>query len=200
MQYKVGDTCTFKLTDESHKGLEQVAKDLGWWRPGMNKGAKSKKVRMTRDDLFINRETGQLVRVMKSDKSHLEFGDLRGPITVRPFVQSEDDQDIWDLVQNKSQDFEIKERDFLYVRPSCITVERGERTKCADLRVRVCVGHCLQIATYLKEPNDIYVDTAAADDTTSLEAVLGRIPMFADELPLVEQAMVDYGHTIEASS
>jgi hypothetical protein len=165
----------------------------------MNKGAKSKKVRITRDDLFINRETGQLVRVMKSDKSHLEFGDLRGPITVRPFVQSEDDQDIWDLVQNKSQDFEIKERDFLYVRPSCITVERGERTKCADLRVRVCVGHCLQIATYLKEPNDIYVDTAAADDTTSLEAVLGRIPMFADELPLVEQAMVDYGHTIEAS-
>jgi hypothetical protein len=92
-----------------------------------------------------------------------------------------------------------KERDFLHVRPSCITVERGERTKCADLRVRVCVGHCLQIATCLKEPKDTHVDTAAADDTTSLEAALGRTPTFADELPLVEQAMVDCGHTIEAS-
>ena len=58
----------------------------------------------------------------------------------------------------------------------------------------------LPIAQMLeKKPNDTCIDHAAADDTSSLEAVLGKIPMFANELPLVEQAMVDYGHTIEAS-
>jgi hypothetical protein len=30
LEYKVGDTCSFRLTDDSFKGLEQVAKELGW--------------------------------------------------------------------------------------------------------------------------------------------------------------------------
>jgi hypothetical protein len=165
----------------------------------MNKGSKSKKTRVTRNDIFINRESGQLVRVMMSDKSHKAFGDLQGPITVRPFIQSDDDENVWNLVQDKSQDVEIKERGCLYVRPSCVEIISGDRSKCKDLRVRVEVGHCVAIASFLKEPNDTHIDHAAADDTSSLEVVLGKIPMFANELPLVEQAMVDYGHAIEAS-
>ena len=49
-----------------------------------------------------------------------------------------------------------------------------------------------------KEPVDTYQD-ADGQDNSSLEGLMNSLPMFADELPLVEQVMVNYGNTIEAS-
>ncbi len=50
-KYKVGDTYTFKLTGESYKGLEQIAKELGWWVDGMRVASKKVKARVSREDI-----------------------------------------------------------------------------------------------------------------------------------------------------
>jgi hypothetical protein len=85
LEYKVGDTYSFGLTDDSFKGLEQVAKELGWYQPGMRKGAKSKKRKVNKGDIFFHNETKAVCRVVKATKDHKAFGDLKGTITARPF-------------------------------------------------------------------------------------------------------------------
>jgi hypothetical protein len=179
----------------------------------MNKGAKSKKVRVSRGDLFINRVTGGLVRVMASTKAHRHFGDLEGHVVARPFhtqeLPAEDDSDelveTWGLAADKNVDITMHERDCIHVRPSCVTVVRGELQKSVRLRARVDVPHCRRVAEFLlrdnpDDPRAICIDDGAADGgMDSLEAVLSKIPVFADELPLAEQAMVDWGNEIEAS-
>ena len=172
----------------------------------MKKGVKKRKGRITRGDIFINRATGGLVRVMSASKDHQHFGDMKGTITARPFTQHGNDDETpsafspFDLRADKSHDFEMLEREHLYVRPSSITVLRGALSKTSSLRVRVDVGHCQQIEQLLEDPKQIYVDSASSlPSTANLEAVLSKIPMFVDELPLVEQAMVGYGNSIEAS-
>ncbi len=41
LEYKPGDLYTFKLANDRDKGLEQIAKELGWYKEGMRKAPKS---------------------------------------------------------------------------------------------------------------------------------------------------------------
>jgi len=70
--------------------------------------------------------------------------------------------------------------------------------KSSGLTVGVDVDQALARLTNQKDPVDIYQDTDGQDDR-SLEGLMSSLPMFKDELPLVEQVMVNYGNTIEPS-
>ena len=39
-EYKAGDLYSFKLTDNSYKGLEQIARELGWYEKGLEQIAR----------------------------------------------------------------------------------------------------------------------------------------------------------------
>jgi hypothetical protein len=76
---------------------------------------------------------------------------------------------------------------------------RGQLSKSSSLKVAVDVNRAILVATKASTPAEMYRDENQSVDTSNLSAVLSAIPMFADELPLVEQAMVDYGNEIKKS-
>ena len=88
---------------------------------------------------------------------------------------------------------------YAYVRPSDIVVVQGELKQASGLVIAVDIERSLKIAASTKSLAELYRDENANQDTSNLNSLLGSIPMFADELPLVEQAMVDYGNAIEKS-
>jgi hypothetical protein len=192
---KVGDTYSFKLTDESYKGLEEIAKELGWWTDGLRVDAKKFKTRISRGDIFINKVSKIVARVMSSDKEHTHFGCLTGTIIARPFVPTERDA-FFSISSYASDDFQMTETIYAYVRPSDIVVVQGEAS---GLVIAVDIERSLKIAASTKSLAELYRDENANQNTFNLNSLLGSIPMFADELPLVEQAMVDFGNAIEKS-
>jgi hypothetical protein len=166
----------------------------------MRTGAKKAKSRVTRGDVFVNKTTKEVVRVMKSSKEHTHFGCLTGTITVRPFEPGAGDMEmLYTLQTTSANDTTMREHDYAYVRPSNIIVTRGELSSSNGLMVGLDVDHAIACAAEVECPNDAYRDDNAAADESNLSFILGGIPMFADELPLVEQAMVDYGNRIEKS-
>jgi hypothetical protein len=82
---KAGDTYTFKIDADSCKGLNQIASELGWDTSSMKMGGRSKKKRITRGDVFIDKHSRQVARFMASSKLHKNFGGVLGTIIVRPF-------------------------------------------------------------------------------------------------------------------
>jgi hypothetical protein len=48
LEYKPGDLYTFKLANDRYKGLEQIAKELGWYKEAMRKAPKSIKTSLQR--------------------------------------------------------------------------------------------------------------------------------------------------------
>ena len=165
----------------------------------MRTGAKAKKKRMARGDLFVRQDTKELVRVMKASKEHRTFGDMLGIITIRPFTRDPDGTPLYTLRGSSTHDTTMLERECVYVRPSDIIVTQGELAKATGLTVAVNVDRILSRAADFKTPVDMYLDNNAEDDTNNLQGILATIPMFTDELPLIEQAMVDFGNKIEPS-
>jgi hypothetical protein len=135
LEYKPGDTYSFRLTGDSFKGLEQVARELGWYEEGVRKGAKAKKKKVQRDDIFIHKETKGLCRVMKTTPEHKSFGDLNGAITARPFISYEGAMPHHALPSHGRADFKIMECDYLYVRPSAIVTVTGALGRAQGLRI-----------------------------------------------------------------
>ena len=75
----------------------------------MRKGGRSKKKRITRGDVFVDRVSREVVRVMASSKLHKNFGDVLGTIIVRPF---QDDGEWVTLAASNELDMTMKERDY----------------------------------------------------------------------------------------
>ena len=164
----------------------------------MRKGAKAKKKRICGNDIFINLETKELVRVMAASKEHTKFGDLRGTIRARPFNFVDGEVPFFFLHPNKSRDFDFQEDYHVYVRPSATVVLAGERSKATGLRVFVDLYESEEVAALLVNPVDIYQDTDDEDDD-NLEALIGRLPMFVNELPLIDQIVKDFGNILAVS-
>ncbi len=66
----------------------------------------------------------------------------------------------------------------------------GEFNQASGLVIAVDIERSLKVATSTKTPAELYRNENVNQDTTNLNSLLGSIPMFADELPLVEQAIV----------
>ena len=202
LEYKEGDTYSFRIDDDSYKGLEQVARELGWWTEGMRTAGRKKKTRISRGDIFVVKQSQELVRVMTASKEHRHFFDFQGKIVVRPFLRRGEDPH-YTIRSGATHDFEAREVDLAYVRPSSVTVITGSIKKATGLSVGVDVLFALNRAVEYQgseNPAGVYVDeNGGYSEEATLKSILSAIPMFADELPLVEQSMVDFGNAIEPS-
>ena len=199
LEYKVGDTYSFGLTDDSFKGLEQVAKELGWYQPGMRKGAKSKKRKVNKGDIFFHNETKAVCRVVNATKDHKAFGDLKGTITARPFNYRRGETPQYSLEQHARNDFDIMEMDYTYVRPSSIVIVQGALSRADGLRVSINVPAYERSVAGLVDKQKLYHDTAAYDSNISLTAVLDLLPMFVNEKSWIEQVVADFDNILEVS-
>jgi hypothetical protein len=161
----------------------------------MRKGGRPKNKRITRVGVFLDRVSRQVVRVMASSKLHKNFGDMLGTIVVRPF---QDGGEWVTLAASNELDVAMKERGYVHVRPSDVAVIRGDLKKSPELAVGVDAGQAIAKLALQKDPADIHQDTDGQDER-SLEGLMGNLPMFKDELPLVEQVMVNCGNTVEPS-
>jgi hypothetical protein len=85
------------------------------------------------------------------------------------------------------------------VKPSHFVVIQGDLSQSNGLNVAVDVDRSIRFAVNAETPVDMYNDESVEKSTNNLHAVLGTLPMFADELLLVEQAMVDFDNAIEKS-
>ncbi len=139
--FKAGDTYSFRITDDIYIGKEQIAKELGWFLPGMRTTHKAEKSKICRGDIFFHRVTEEAVRVMTTGK-HAHLGDLLGPITVRSLTHGEDSDAYSWLRGKKAGDFEIRLEEYIYVRPSTIYVLNGELSKAPDLRILLDLPLC----------------------------------------------------------
>ena len=199
-----GDVYSFKLTDTSYKGLQQIARELGWAKAGMRKGPKTKKKRFSGGDIFINRATNELVRVMKSHKDHTKFHDLRGTISARPFVFVDGAVPQFTLMSVATHDIDIAVADYIYVRPSNVIVIQGDLKKAAGLRIYLDIDENIAVsmgvaANNPTDPDALYHDEKAEEDDLNLETVLGKLPLFLNELPLIEQIVADAGNLLSVS-
>lgn len=113
----------------------------------MRKGSRSKKKRITRGDVFVEKATRQVVRVMAASKAHKNFGDVLGTIIVRPF---DEDGEWLTLRSGNDVDQTISERDYAFVRPSNISVIRGDLKKAGGLTIGVDVDHALSLLAMQK--------------------------------------------------
>ena len=134
----------------------EVARELGWYEEGVRKGAKAKKKKVQRDDIFISKETRELCRVMKTTAEHKSFGDLKGTTTARPFISYDGDMahHAPPLTSHGRADFEILECDYLYVRPSAIVTVTGALERAQGLRI------ALDPAVYVKSVVDLNLNLA----------------------------------------
>ena len=205
LEYKPGDTYSFRLTDDSFKGLEQVAKELGWYEEGVRKGAKAKKKKVQRDDIFICKETrGLLCRVMKTTAGHASFGDLKGTITARPFISYDGTMPHHALPSHGRADFEMLECDYLYVRPSAIITVTGTLERAQGLRIALdptaYMENVVALNLNLANWTDLYQDDEGLKkNPASLMEILGALPMFANELSWIAQVVQDFGNKLEIS-
>jgi hypothetical protein len=140
--FQVGDIYSFKLTEDSYKGLQQVAEELGWATRGMRLSAKAKKKKVPRNDLFVDRNTKELVRVMKVTPDanggvHKKFSDMQGTIIARPFIFADGAVPQYTLHTRNVYDRPMLESQCAYVRPSSITDTNGALSQHAGLRVFV---------------------------------------------------------------
>jgi hypothetical protein len=210
----VGDIYSFKLTDEAYKGLQQVGEEMGVVEGGTRLGAKAKKKKVSSKDIFIDNDTKELLRVMKvvpdtydPPTVHKKFRDLQGTIVARPFVFVDGDVPQFSLHSTKVHDRELIEDNCTFVRPSSITVTNGSLGKSADLRVYVDVPACEELAAGIRNNerlpdqtrlNGIYWDEDAEEED-NLQSIIGKLPMFVNELPLIEQIVKDYGNILAVS-
>ena len=92
------------------------------------------------------------------------------------------------------------ELDYHYVRPSHVVTVVGQLSRAAALRTSIDVGAYGFLASNIEDPLQLYQDTGSTDsDASSLEAVLGKIPMFANEKSWIEQVVFDFGNMLEVS-
>jgi hypothetical protein len=161
----------------------------------MRKGSRSKKKRITRGDVFVEKATRQMVRVMAASKARKNFGGVLGTIIVRPL---DEDGEWLTLRTGNDMDQTISERDYAFVRPSNMSVIRGDLKKAGGLTIGVDVDRAPSLLAMQKEPVDMHQDVDGQDNS-SLEGLMNGLPMFAGELPLVEQVMANHGNTIESS-
>jgi hypothetical protein len=136
---------------------------------------------------------------MKASKEHRAFGDMLGIITIRPFTRVPEGTPLYTLRGSSTHDTTMLERECACVRPSDTIVTQGELAKATGLTVAVNIDRVLSRAADFKTPVDTCLDNNAEDDTNNLQGILATMPLFTDELPLIEQAMVDFGNKIEPS-
>jgi hypothetical protein len=166
----------------------------------MKKAGKSKKKRVAGGDIFYHNEPRELVRVIKSPKDHKGFGDLRGEITARPFVFVDGAVPQYALHSSPTYDMKITEDQYTYVRPSGLVITAGERSKAANLRVFVDIPTYAEFVAIVESKIDLYDDTAAeSQGSQSLLEVCGQLPMFVNELPLIDQVVKDFGNILVVS-
>ena len=91
------------------------------------------------------------------------------------------------------------EREYMFVKPSKIIVGQGELSKATGLKIAIDIEDVIAAAATATTPEEIYTDINEKEDSNHLHSILSAIPMFADELPLVEQAMADHENRIEKS-
>ena len=205
LEYKPGDTYSFRLTDDSFKGLEQVAKELGWYQQGIRKGGKAKKKKVTGGDIFINKATKDLYRVMKVGRDHKNFGDLMGTITARPFVTHDGIVPHHTLPSNSRADISIVECDYTFVRPSAVITVTGSLSRSDGLRIALdpaayedAVG-VLELAADWKWIDLYQDDEGMKKDPSSLMEIIGGLPMFVNELSWIAQVVHDFHNELEIS-
>jgi hypothetical protein len=123
---------------------------------------------------------------MKSSKEHAHYGCLTGAITVRPMTSC--GNTTCAPSNDKLLDTTMIEGDCARAKPSNIVVSSGKLASADGLRVAIDVNRTIAIAAKGNEPTDMCRDDGAVD-TSNLQSMLGAMPMFRVELPLVEQAM-----------
>jgi hypothetical protein len=90
------------------------------------------------------------------------------------------------------------EMDLIYVRPSKVVAMSGSLSRAQNLRVAVDVGACVLFAATFENPLGLCQDTDH-NQIASLEDVIGKLPMFVNELGLIAQVVADYHNTLEMS-
>jgi hypothetical protein len=56
-----------------------------------------------------------------------------------------------------------------------------------------------ELAATQQPPEIIYHDPGSEEDDKNLEAVVGKLPMFVNELPLIDQMIKDFGNVLAVS-
>ena len=131
-------------------------------------------------------------------KGHKQFGDLLGTLSFRPFTPQDGASLSYVLDPSPQHDVELMEMDLTYVRPSKVVTMSGSLSRAQNLRVAVDVGACVLFAATFENPLDLYQDTNH-NQIASLEDVIGKLPMFVNELGLIAQVVADYYNILEIS-
>jgi hypothetical protein len=89
--------------------------------------------------------------------------------------------------------------DLLFVRPSKLVTVTGELKRAQNLCVSFDLPAYLQFAAAFDDnPQELYQDIQH-NQQSSLEEVLGQLPMFVNELGLIAQVVADYENILEIS-
>jgi hypothetical protein len=132
-------------------------------------------------------------------KGHKQFGDLLGTLRFRPLACSDGPVPSHRLDQSPSHDVDLDEMDLLFVRPSKLVTITGELKRAQNLCVAFDLPGCLQFAAAFDEsPQELYQDVQH-NQLSSLEDVLGQLPMFVNELGLIAQVVADFDNVLEIS-